>query len=167
MADATPAQARTEAKIGRDHHDSAQYEQLRPGAHRRGCSGATSIRARPHQGALAHDFRLDLYALGSDRALRGDKPLPESTIAYYLKNSPAFICETKKESFKKIDPKSGLQESDDSGAKKRTSTTAMVFYVSKTGLMIGAKDTAEGVINATAEGVINFPLGGVKPELPF
>jgi hypothetical protein len=65
----------------------------------------------------------------------GDKPLPEATIEYYLKNSKAFMFETKKESFKKIDPKTGHQESqmgivngvEQSIGKKRTSTTAFVF----------------------------------------
>jgi DNA primase catalytic core len=99
-----------------------------------------------------------VFSLYKTQCLReGDKPLPESTIAYYLKNSTAFICETKKESFRKIDPKTGQQENDDAGAKKRTSTTAMVFYIAKTGLQIGAKDDAEGVIKSTTEGVINFP----------
>ena len=69
----------------------------------------------------------------------GDKPLPESTIEYYLRNSKAFLFETKKESFKKIDPRTGLQETEaleKIGAygekivdtkKTRTSTTAFVF----------------------------------------
>ena len=109
-----------------------------------------------------------VFSLYKTQCLReGDKPLPESTIAYYLKNSPAFICETKKESFRKIDPKTGQQESDDAGAKKRTSTTAMVFYIAKTGLQIGAKDDAEGVIKSTTEGVINFPGEAGTSNLAF
>jgi len=61
----------------------------------------------------------------------GEKPMPESTVEYYLKNSNAFICETKKEAFKKIDPRTGQQEETESGQKKRTSTTALVFDYDK------------------------------------
>jgi hypothetical protein len=60
----------------------------------------------------------------------GDKPLPAETVEYYLKNSKAFLFETKKESFKKIDPKTGAQEVYGEGekiVKRRTSTTALVF----------------------------------------
>lgn len=109
-----------------------------------------------------------VFSLYKTQCLReGDKPLPESTIEYYLRNSAAFVCETKKESFKKIDPKTGAQESDDAGAKKRTSTTALIFYVAKTGLMLGATDPAGGVMKDASEGVINFPGDGVKVDLPF
>jgi len=109
-----------------------------------------------------------VFSLYKTQCLReGDKPLPESTIEYYLRNSAAFVCETKKESFKKIDPKTGAQESDDSGAKKRTSTTALIFYVAKTGLMLGATDPAGGVMKDASEGVINFPGDAVKVDLPF
>ena len=69
--------------------------------------------------------------------------MPESTVEYYLKNSPAFVCETKKESFKKIDPKTNLQEQNESGEKKRTSTTALIFDIDKTGLSIGDQDNTE------------------------
>lgn len=72
---------------------------------------------------------------------QGDKPLPESTVEYYLKNSKAFLFETKKESFIKVDPKTGMQEvkkektgeKDEFGVpiekerKLRTSTTALLF----------------------------------------
>jgi len=110
-----------------------------------------------------------VFSLYKTQCLReGDKPLPESTIAYYLKNSPAFICETKKESFKKIDPKTGQQEENfETKEKKRTSTTAMIFDIAKTGLMIGEKNPAGGVMNTTAEGVLNFPMDEVKEDLPF
>jgi len=110
-----------------------------------------------------------VFSLYKTQCLReGDKPLPESTIAYYLKNSPAFICETKKESFKKIDPKTGQQEENfETKEKKRTSTTAMIFDIAKTGLMIGEKKPAEGVLNTTSEGVLNFPMDEVKEDLPF
>lgn len=61
----------------------------------------------------------------------GDKPLPESTVEYYLRNCDAFLFETKKESFKKIDPKTGYHEhvtNDDGVSKKKyTSTSALVF----------------------------------------
>jgi hypothetical protein len=77
-----------------------------------------------------------VFSMYKSQCLReGDKPLPEATIEYYLKNSKAFMFETKKESFKKIDPKTGHQESqmgivngvEQSIGKKRTSTTAFVF----------------------------------------
>ncbi len=77
-----------------------------------------------------------VFSIYKSQCLReGDKPLPEATIEYYLKNSKAFLFETKKESFKKIDPKTGHQESqmgivsgvEQSIGKKRTSTTALVF----------------------------------------
>ena len=66
----------------------------------------------------------------------GEKPLPESTIDHYLHNSKAFICETKKESFRRIDPKTGYQETNGSGEKMRTSTTALVFYYDMLGISI-------------------------------
>lgn len=57
----------------------------------------------------------------------GEKPLPESTVDYYLTNSKSFICETKKEGFRRIDPKTGIQENNEKGEKMRTSTTSLVF----------------------------------------
>lgn len=81
-----------------------------------------------------------VFSLYKSQCLReGDKPLPEATIEYYLKNSKAFLFETKKESFKKIDPRTGQQEVqmetvmvngvpvEQVKGKKRTSTTAFVF----------------------------------------
>jgi DNA primase catalytic core len=76
-----------------------------------------------------------VFGLYKSQALReGDKPLPDATVEYYLKNSPAYICDTKKVSFKKIDAKSGMQEYDEKGNKKFTSTTAFVFYLDKLNL---------------------------------
>ncbi|WP_289054993.1 DNA primase [Carboxylicivirga marina] len=76
-----------------------------------------------------------VFSLYKSQALReGDKPLPEATVEYYLKNSPSFICDTKKVSFKKIDAKSGMQEYDENGNKKFTSTTAFVFYLDQLNL---------------------------------
>lgn len=66
----------------------------------------------------------------------GEKPLPESTVQYYLENSKAYLFTTKKEPFKKIDPKTGMQEHDTEGRKKRTSTTAMAFDYEKVGIDI-------------------------------
>jgi hypothetical protein len=92
-----------------------------------------------------------VFNLYKNQVLReGDKPLPESTVEYYLKNSKAFLFETKKESFKKIDPKTGLQEvhteTDKDGfkieRKMRTSTTALVFDMEHLNLNI-AIDTEE------------------------
>jgi len=81
-----------------------------------------------------------VFALYKSQALReGDKPLPDATMEYYLKNSPAFICDTKKVSFKKMDAKSGYQEIDEKGNKKYTSTTALVFYLDKLNLNLDAK----------------------------
>lgn len=123
-----------------------------------------------------------IFSLYKAQCLReGDKPLPESTIEYYLRNSAAFVCETKKESFQKIDPKTGLQENDEAGKAKRTSTTALIFYADKTGLQLGATkedddaDAAAGIGTdqpaqkpTNAGGVINFP-GDHNPadDLPF
>jgi DNA primase catalytic core len=76
-----------------------------------------------------------VFGLYKSQALReGDKPLPDATVEYYLRNSPAYICDTKKVSFKKIDAKSGMQEYDEKGNKKFTSTTAFVFYLDKLNL---------------------------------
>jgi len=76
-----------------------------------------------------------VFGLYKTQALReGDKPLPEATIMYYLKNSPALICDSKKVSFKKIDSRHGMQEIDDNGNKKFTSTTALVFNLEKLNL---------------------------------
>jgi DNA primase len=69
----------------------------------------------------------------------GDKSLPDSTILYYLKNSQAFIFETKKESFKKMDPKTGMQVEKD-GEKKRTSTTALLFDLEKLDITLSPTD---------------------------
>lgn len=80
----------------------------------------------------------------------GEKPMPESTVEYYLKNSNAFICETKKEGFQKIDPKTGLQEVFD-GKKKRTSTTALVFYYDKLPINIQTNTDSEADANEDYE----------------
>jgi DNA primase len=79
-----------------------------------------------------------VFGLYKTQALReGDKPLPDATVEYYLKNSPAFICDTKKVSFKKVDAKTGLQEYDENGNKRFTSTSAFVFYLDKLNLSLG------------------------------
>ncbi|WP_430811611.1 MULTISPECIES: DNA primase [unclassified Carboxylicivirga] len=78
-----------------------------------------------------------VFGLYKSQALReGDKPLPDATVEYYLRNCPAFICDTKKVSFKKMDAKSGMQEYDDNGSRKFTSTTAFVFYLDQLNLCI-------------------------------
>ncbi len=103
------------------------------------------------------------FSLYKSQCLReGDKPLPDSTIDYYLRNSPAFESETKKESFKKIDPRTNSQEVDEAGAKKRTSTTALVFDIDKTGLSIGDQETGE-----TADYAEPVVVADAVPELPF
>ena len=79
-----------------------------------------------------------VFGLYKSQALReGNKPLPDATVEYYLKNSPAFICDTKKVSFKKIDAKTGLQEYDENGNKRFTSTSAFIFYLDKLNLSLG------------------------------
>ena len=113
-----------------------------------------------------------VFSLYKTQCLReGDKPLPEATIEYYLKNSSAFICETKKYSFKKINPQTGKQEESDSGEKKRTSTTALVFYIEKTGILIGDKDGNQSQSkppeNPPAAGTIQFPTDDITPDFPF
>nr|WP_321411133.1 DNA primase [uncultured Carboxylicivirga sp.] len=86
-----------------------------------------------------------VFGLYKSQALReGDKPLPDATVEYYLKNSPAYICDTKKVSFKKIDAKSGMQEYDENGNKKFTSTTAFVFYIDQ--LNLSMENTKREVI---------------------
>ncbi|MBN2730595.1 MAG: hypothetical protein JXR53_15330, partial [Bacteroidales bacterium] len=78
-----------------------------------------------------------VFGLYKTQALReGDKPLPDATVEYYLKNSPAFICDTKKVYFRKFDGKSGMQEYDENGNKKFTYTSAYVFYLDKLNLNI-------------------------------
>jgi len=85
-----------------------------------------------------------VFSLYKERVLKeGDKPLPESTIEHYLRNSAAFICETKKESFKKIDIRTNRQEEGSDGQKKYTSTTAMVFDLDLTRLSVGEGDSNE------------------------
>ena len=85
----------------------------------------------------------NLYKVQCGR--ENDKPLPESTIEYYLRNSKAFLFETKKESFKKIDPRTGAQEKNELGKNKRTSTTAFVFDYSLLNISIetGGDELAE------------------------
>ena len=66
----------------------------------------------------------------------GDKPLPAATVEYYLRNSPVFICDTKKVYFRKFDAKNGYPELDEKGNKKFTYTSAFVFYLDKLNLSI-------------------------------
>ena len=78
-----------------------------------------------------------VFGLYKSQALReGDKPLPDATVEYYLKNSPAFVCDTKKVYFKKIDAKTGYQERDNHGKGKFTYTTAFVFYLDELNISI-------------------------------
>ncbi|MEN8883683.1 MAG: DNA primase [Flavobacteriaceae bacterium] len=73
-----------------------------------------------------------VFGLYKTQALReGDKPLPQATVEYYLKNSSAFICDTKKVSFYRINSKTGYHEFDEKGNKKYTSTSAFVFELDK------------------------------------
>lgn len=124
-----------------------------------------------------------VFSLYKSQVLReGDKPMPESTIEYYLRNSKAFLFETKKESFKKIDPRTGMQEKitegTNLGKNKRTSTTAFVFDYDMLNISIetgGDEDdlspdppVAAPVIIEATQGKVDFP----KPaddadELPF
>jgi hypothetical protein len=121
-----------------------------------------------------------VFSLYKAQCLReGDKPLPESTIEYYLRNSAAFVAETKKESFKKIDPKTGAQEVSESGEKKRTSTTALIFLAEKTGLMLGGTkddgvgytptetDSATGPTSGAKGGDSNLQIKFAEGEDPF
>jgi DNA primase catalytic core len=101
-----------------------------------------------------------VFSLYKSQCLReGEKPLPDSTIEYYLRNSAAFVCETNKESFKKIDPKTNLQEKDEEGVNKRTSSTALIFDLLKTGLSIGDQDNTASESDtgkALPEGTLPF-----------
>jgi hypothetical protein len=115
-----------------------------------------------------------VFSLYKAQCLReGDKPLPESTIEYYLKNSPAFVFETKKESFQKIDPKTGKQETTDAGEKKRTSTTALVFRYDKLNINI-ANETGDESNDPEVHEAVSpqamLPFADGKsndPDLPF
>jgi len=85
-----------------------------------------------------------VFGFYKTQALReGDKPLPDATVVSYLKNSPSNNCDSKKVSFKKIDAKSGYQETDEKGNKKFTSTTAFVFYLNKLNLNIEIEESDE------------------------
>jgi DNA primase catalytic core len=85
-----------------------------------------------------------VFGMYKSQALReGDKPLPDATVEYYLKNSSAFICDTKKVYFKKIDAKSGYQEHDANGKGKVTYTSAFVFYLDKLSLSLDSEPTKE------------------------
>jgi hypothetical protein len=78
-----------------------------------------------------------VFGLYKSQVLReGDKPLPDATVEYYLRNSPAFICDTKKVYFRKIDAKTGCQEYDENGNKKFTYTSAFVLYLDKLNLSL-------------------------------
>lgn len=84
------------------------------------------------------------FGLYKTQALHeGDKPLPDATVEYYLKNNPAFICDTKKVYFKKFDAQSGIHEYDEKGNKKFTNTTAFVFYLDKLNLNIDKEKSKE------------------------
>lgn len=80
----------------------------------------------------------------------GAQPLPDSSIEYYLKNSKAFVCDTKKESFKKIDIKHGIILTDEKGYEKRTSTSAMVFDFDKLGISMGQVVSGEPTLKTEA-----------------
>ncbi|MCT4643883.1 MAG: DNA primase [Carboxylicivirga sp.] len=83
-----------------------------------------------------------VFGLYKSQALReGDKPLPDATVEYYLRNSSTFICDSKKVSFKKIDAKTGMQEYDSNGSKKFTSTTAFIFYLDQLNLNVDGGKT--------------------------
>ncbi len=85
-----------------------------------------------------------VFGLYKSQVLReGDKPLPDATVEYYLRNSPSFICDTKKVYFRKIDAKTGCQEYDETGNKKFTYTSAFVFYLDKLNLSIDDKPIDE------------------------
>jgi DNA primase catalytic core len=114
-----------------------------------------------------------VFSLYKERCLReGDKPMPESTVEYYLKNSPAFICVAQKENFKKFDIKTGRQEEGEDGSKKHTSTTALVFNLDMIGLSIGDAE-AEGNASAAEksepepEPVRPRTVDGTVQDLPF
>ena len=92
----------------------------------------------------------------------GSQPLPASTINSYLKNSKAFICETKKESFKRINTKTGIQESKD-GNKLRTSSTALVFNYDKLPLSI----QSEAIISDTDKLATDVPSPDTQLKMPF
>jgi DNA primase len=113
-----------------------------------------------------------VFSLYKSQCLReGDKPMPDSTVEYYLVNSPAFIAETKKESFKKIDPKTGQQEEReivDAGGvtraeKKYTSTTALVFNYAKLGLTITSPDKDDNIPTVTT----SDQPEAIQNDLPF
>ena len=107
---------------------------------------AKSVMKFPVQEELLYITTSRVFSLYKSQCLKeGDKPLSESTIENYLRNSPAFICETKKEGFKKIDPRTGFQETSENGERKRTSTTALIFYAKKTGLMLGASINTDSI----------------------
>jgi hypothetical protein len=76
-----------------------------------------------------------IFGLYKSQSLReGDSPMPDATIDYYLRNSPAFICGTKKESFKKMDAKTGCQLYYPNGKGRFTNTSAYVFRLDGLGL---------------------------------
>lgn len=102
-----------------------------------------------------------IFSLYKSQVLReGDKPLPDSTVRYYLLNSKAFICETKKESFKRMDLKTGFQATNESGHKLRTSTTALVFDYDMIDINIDSEEVIEGpgVVHLTTEPEVTPPL---------
>jgi len=110
-------------------------------------------------------------------ARENDKALPEATIEYYLKNSKAFLFETKKESFKKIDPRTGQQEVEVietpgphgeksiKTKKKRTSTTAFVFDYSL--LNISIETNSNDPDDTTEEFKPHLKPVEVQPQINF
>ena len=98
-------------------------------------------------------------------AKEGDKAMPEATIEYYLKNSKAFICETKKENFKKLDAHTGYQLKDENGEGKRTATTALCFDLSMLNINVAThiEKEAEAEPTATTETTTPKQLS----DLPF
>ncbi len=99
-----------------------------------------------------HVFWLNLQRVfniySSQVRIEGNKPLPDDSLKHYLVNSKAFLFETKKENFMKIDPKTGQQAEkkykDDEGydqvKKLRTSTTAYVFDMATLQLDLDSDD---------------------------
>ncbi|PXZ44736.1 DNA primase [Sanguibacteroides justesenii] len=105
-----------------------------------------------------------IFSFYRERVLKeGEKPLPESTIQSYLKNTKAFICDTKKVYFNRVDPKTGIQELDENKKKKYTSTSAFVFDYSLLPLSIRNETKNEGTIETENITTTDEP----QQKLPF
>lgn len=110
---------------------------------------------------LQHSRIIPLYRkLGKTN---GEKILPADSIDYYLRNDKRFLGKKNSVVFKAVDPKTGIEMTDNNGNKKRKITTAYTFLYDELNIVLHNEST-DSVTD------IEFTKYNLKPEeadLPF